>query len=112
MSPSKLPSRCMIQCALQWRPIRARLWSIWTEMQNILTLGKGLGGGVPLAAMLATEAVSCFAHGDQGAHSTATRLCVLRVSPSSTRCHGPVFLAASQRKEMRSLPCWQACETL
>jgi acetylornithine/N-succinyldiaminopimelate aminotransferase len=33
---------------------------------DILTLGKGLGGGVPLAALLATEAASCFAHGDQG----------------------------------------------
>jgi acetylornithine/N-succinyldiaminopimelate aminotransferase len=33
---------------------------------DILTLGKGLGGGVPLAALLATEAVSCFSHGDQG----------------------------------------------
>src|SRR5262249_36733630 len=33
---------------------------------DILTLGKGLWGGVPLAALLATEAASCFAHGDQG----------------------------------------------
>jgi acetylornithine/N-succinyldiaminopimelate aminotransferase len=33
---------------------------------DILTLGKGLGGGVPLAALLATEACSCFDHGDQG----------------------------------------------
>jgi acetylornithine/N-succinyldiaminopimelate aminotransferase len=33
---------------------------------DILTLGKGLGGGVPLAALLATEAASCFSHGDQG----------------------------------------------
>ncbi|MBO0751881.1 MAG: aminotransferase class III-fold pyridoxal phosphate-dependent enzyme, partial [Bradyrhizobiaceae bacterium] len=33
---------------------------------DILTLGKGLGGGVPLAALLATQAASCFAHGDQG----------------------------------------------
>jgi len=31
-----------------------------------MTLGKGIGGGVPLAALLATEAASCFAHGDQG----------------------------------------------
>ena len=33
---------------------------------DIMTLGKGVGGGVPLAALLATEAVSCFEHGDQG----------------------------------------------
>jgi acetylornithine/N-succinyldiaminopimelate aminotransferase len=33
---------------------------------DILTLGKGLGGGVPLAALLAKDEVACFAHGDQG----------------------------------------------
>jgi acetylornithine/N-succinyldiaminopimelate aminotransferase len=33
---------------------------------DIMTLGKGIGGGVPLAALLATNEVSCFAHGDQG----------------------------------------------
>jgi acetylornithine/N-succinyldiaminopimelate aminotransferase len=33
---------------------------------DIMTLGKGIGGGVPLAALLATQAVSCFQHGDQG----------------------------------------------
>jgi acetylornithine/N-succinyldiaminopimelate aminotransferase len=33
---------------------------------DIMTLGKGIGGGVPLAALLATEAASCFKHGDQG----------------------------------------------
>ncbi|MGA2995459.1 acetylornithine transaminase [Bradyrhizobium sp.] len=33
---------------------------------DIMTLGKGIGGGVPLAALLATEGVSCFEHGDQG----------------------------------------------
>jgi len=33
---------------------------------DIMTLGKGLGGGVPLAALLAKEEVACFAHGDQG----------------------------------------------
>jgi acetylornithine/N-succinyldiaminopimelate aminotransferase len=33
---------------------------------DIMTLGKGIGGGVPLAALLATESASCFAHGDQG----------------------------------------------
>jgi acetylornithine/N-succinyldiaminopimelate aminotransferase len=33
---------------------------------DIMTLGKGIGGGVPLAAVLATEYASCFEHGDQG----------------------------------------------
>ena len=33
---------------------------------DIMTLGKGIGGGVPLAVLLATEQASCFEHGDQG----------------------------------------------
>lgn len=33
---------------------------------DIMTIGKGIGGGVPLGALLATNAVSCFRHGDQG----------------------------------------------
>jgi acetylornithine/N-succinyldiaminopimelate aminotransferase len=33
---------------------------------DIMTLGKGIGGGVPLAALLATEEVACFVPGDQG----------------------------------------------
>ena len=33
---------------------------------DIMTLGKGIGGGVPLAVLLATEHASCFEHGDQG----------------------------------------------
>ncbi len=33
---------------------------------DIMTLGKGIGGGVPLAALLAKEEISCFEAGDQG----------------------------------------------
>src|SRR5262249_8619908 len=33
---------------------------------DIMTLGKGIGGGVPLGALLATGKASCFEHGDQG----------------------------------------------
>jgi acetylornithine/N-succinyldiaminopimelate aminotransferase len=33
---------------------------------DIMTLGKGLGGGIPLAALVAHEDVCCFEEGDQG----------------------------------------------
>ncbi|MDX3907338.1 MAG: acetylornithine transaminase [Pigmentiphaga sp.] len=33
---------------------------------DIMTLGKGIGGGAPLAAMMAREEVCVFKHGDQG----------------------------------------------
>ncbi|SAK52160.1 acetylornithine transaminase protein [Caballeronia catudaia] len=33
---------------------------------DIMTLGKGIGGGVPLAALLSTADVACFEAGDQG----------------------------------------------
>ncbi len=33
---------------------------------DIMTLGKGIGAGVPLAALLAREAVCCFVAGEQG----------------------------------------------
>ena len=48
-----------------------RTGTLWAHQHagiepDIMTLGKMLGGGVPLGALVATEAVSCFDHGDQG----------------------------------------------
>jgi acetylornithine/N-succinyldiaminopimelate aminotransferase len=33
---------------------------------DVMTLGKGIGGGVPLGVLLATASASCFEYGDQG----------------------------------------------
>jgi acetylornithine/N-succinyldiaminopimelate aminotransferase len=33
---------------------------------DIVTLGKGLGGGLPISALLAKREVACFEHGDHG----------------------------------------------
>jgi acetylornithine/N-succinyldiaminopimelate aminotransferase len=79
---------------------------------DILTLGKGLGGGVPLAALLATEAASCFAHGDQGgtfngnALMCAAGIAVLcEVSPGSflgsVTAKGEVLTAALRKLAKR-----------
>jgi acetylornithine/N-succinyldiaminopimelate aminotransferase len=41
-------------------------WQRTGVVPDIMTLGKGIGGGVPLAALLAQQKVSVFTHGDQG----------------------------------------------
>lgn len=41
---------------------------------DIMTLGKGIGGGVPLAALLCTNDVACFEPGDQGGTYTGNPL--------------------------------------
>ncbi|MQR01812.1 acetylornithine transaminase [Glaciimonas soli] len=41
---------------------------------DIMTLAKGIGGGVPLSAMLAREEVACFEAGDQGGTYTGNPL--------------------------------------
>ncbi len=41
-------------------------WQHTGARPDIMTLAKGIGGGVPLGALVATESVSCFEPGDQG----------------------------------------------
>ena len=41
---------------------------------DIMTLGKGIGGGVPLSALLCTDAVASFVPGDQGGTYTGNPL--------------------------------------
>ncbi|MFO1326640.1 MAG: aminotransferase class III-fold pyridoxal phosphate-dependent enzyme [Rubrivivax sp.] len=41
-------------------------WQASGVRPDVMTLGKGLGGGAPIGALLASERVSCFAPGDQG----------------------------------------------
>jgi acetylornithine/N-succinyldiaminopimelate aminotransferase len=59
---------------------------------DIMTLGKGIGGGVPLAAVLATDAVSCFEHGDQGGTYNGNPLmCAVGLAITEQVCR-PAFL--------------------
>lgn len=41
-------------------------WQASGVTPDLMTLGKGLGGGAPIGALLARERHSCFAPGDQG----------------------------------------------
>ncbi len=60
---------------------------------DVMTLGKGLGGGVPLAALLAKEEVACFSPGEQG----------------GTYCGNPLMAAAgSAVLDVVAQPCFLA----
>ena len=63
---------------------------------DIMTLGKGIGGGVPLAALLATEAVNCFAPGEQGGtYNSNPLVCAAGLAVLNTLL-SPGFLANVQ----------------
>lgn len=59
---------------------------------DIMTVAKGIGAGVPLAALLAREAVSCFAAGDQGGTYTAHPLMCAVGSAVLRTINRPAFL--------------------
>lgn len=60
---------------------------------DIMALGKGIGGGVPLGALLATEAVSCFRHGDQGGTYNGNPLMCAVGNAVLKQAAAPAFLA-------------------
>src|ERR1700741_3916486 len=62
---------------------------------DIMTLGKGIGGGVPLAALLATEHASCFEHGDQGGTFNGNPLMCAAGLAVLEHVAAPEFLKAS-----------------
>jgi acetylornithine/N-succinyldiaminopimelate aminotransferase len=66
---------------------------------DILTLGKGIGGGVPLSALLASERASCFAHGDQGGTYCGNPLMAAVGSAVIDRVSQPQFLEGVRLRE-------------
>ena len=65
---------------------------------DIMTLGKGIGGGVPLAALLAREAVCCFAPGDQGGTYNGNPLMTAVGVAVLKRLLAPGFLAGVEAR--------------
>lgn len=60
---------------------------------DIMTLGKGLGGGVPISAVLARSQACVFAHGDQGGTYAGNPLmCAVSLAVMDTLSQ-PAFLA-------------------
>ena len=60
---------------------------------DIMTLGKGLGGGVPLAALVAAEHACCFEYGDQGGTFNGSPLMTAIGSAVLESVSCPAFLA-------------------
>ena len=61
---------------------------------DILTLGKQLGGGVPLAALVASAGASCFEPGDQGGTFNGSALMTAVGGAVLETVRQPAFLAA------------------
>ncbi len=66
-------------------------------LPDIMTLGKGLGGGVPLSALLAKDAVSCFAAGDQGGTFSGNPLACAAACAVLEALTAPGFLDQSRQ---------------
>ncbi len=65
---------------------------------DIMTLGKGIGGGVPLSALLAREAICCFEPGDQGGTYNGNPLMAAVGLAVVGRVTSPDFLATVEAR--------------
>ena len=68
---------------------------------DVMTLGKGLGGGVPIGALLAREEVCCFAPGDQGGTYNGNALVCAAALAVLDAVTTPDFLPAVRSRGMR-----------
>src|SRR5262249_28447791 len=67
---------------------------------DILSLGKGLGAGIPVAAMLCTKEVSCFEPGEQGGtHVGNALLCAVANAVVETISDGDFLAGVRARGE-------------
>ncbi len=76
---------------------------------DIMTLGKGIGAGTPLAALLAREDVCCFEPGDQGGTYGGNALMAAIGLAVLEKLSAPGFLA---QVNAGSRQLWQGLETL
>lgn len=65
---------------------------------DIMTLAKGIGGGVPLAALLAREEICCFEPGDQGGTYNGNPLMTAVGTAVLKRLLSPGFLAGVEAR--------------
>ncbi|MFT4102000.1 MAG: acetylornithine transaminase [Burkholderiaceae bacterium] len=68
---------------------------------DVMTIGKGIGGGVPLAALLATHRAACFRHGDQGGTYAGNPLMAAVGKAVLDQVFAPAFLAGVRSRGRR-----------
>lgn len=68
---------------------------------DIMTLGKGLGGGVPLAAVMARESACCFEYGDQGGTYNGNPLMTAVGKAVVATIAAPGFLLEVRQREVQ-----------
>jgi acetylornithine/N-succinyldiaminopimelate aminotransferase len=70
---------------------------------DVMTLAKGLGGGVPLAALLCTERLNCFEPGDQGGTYCGNPLmAAVGLAVVNTVCQADFLARVRQRAQQLS----------